>query len=290
MRITVPPPAASSVGLEEEEDNTNLEEDPFDDVSTFATRLQATMDACVEMQKSSLWLEIPMSRGRLLEACAKHGTWTFHHAMNDTAVLNVWLRPDQESKVPVFATHKVGVGAVVINEREEILVVRELRKNYMPYKLPTGLANLGEPIEQAGAREVWEETGIQCQFHSVLGFRETHGLAHGRSDMFFVCRYDLVPETNQQGDTIIPEPVPQEDEIAEACWMPLSDYRDLVYGRGQYQNDNDDKDGNKPKGHPMMKHILDAFDAERRIEKKTVHSVVPGRKPNAIYVPTASSE
>jgi len=217
-----------------------------------------------------------MSRAGLIEDMVDLGL-RFHHAAGETAVLNVWLRGG-ESKIPEYATHNVGIGAVVVNSRDEILCVRELRKNYMPWKTPTGLSDLGEQIDEAAVREVMEETGIRTKFHSLLSFRQTHGLAHGRSDLFFVCRMDPIEEVDEDGNAIIPEPIPQEDEIAKAEWVPLDEYRAMVKGE------------NGENGHPMMSHVIDVLDAERRIEKRVVKSIVPGRKPNAIYLPNVNEK
>ena len=250
----------------------NNDEDPFNK-ATFQDRLQATVSACRELGKSSVWVEVPMARSSLIETGNMFALgFRFHHALDDQAVLNVWLR-DDESKIPEFSTHNVGVGAVVINSRNEILCVRELRRNYMPWKTPTGLSELGEHIDEAAEREVFEETGIRAKFNAVIGFRQTHGLAHGRSDLFFVCRLDPIEETDADGNTVIPEPVAQESEIEKVEWVPLDDYRAMVHGN------------NGEPGHPMMSHILRAIDAGRQIERRVVKSVVPGRAPNAIYYP-----
>lgn len=197
----------------------------------------------------------------------------FHHAEGEKAVLNLWLK-DGQSKIPLFATHNVGVGGLVVNSRNEILCVRELRRNYLPWKTPTGLADLGEPIEDAAVREVYEETGIRTEFHSVLGFRQTHGLAHGRSDLFFVCRLEPIEHVDREGKVVIPDPVIQPCEIETAAWIPLDEYRAMVNG----SEDN-------PAGHPMMRHVLASFDAGRQIERRVVESVVPGRSPNSIFYP-----
>lgn len=250
--------------------------DPFDKIM-FRDRLESSITACRELGKSSLWVYIPMARASLIEDMHEFGL-AFHHAAGDTAVLNLWLKDDSDSKIPDFATHNVGVGAVVVNSRNEILCVRELRKNYMPWKTPTGLSELGEQIDEAAEREVLEETGIHTQFHSIIGFRQTHGLTHGRSDLFFVCRLDPIETTDSNGNVVVPNPVPQANEIEKAEWVPLSEYRAMVKG----------EDGNG--GHPMMSHVIDVLDDGRMIDRAIVHSIVPGRKPNAIYYPAPMDE
>jgi ADP-ribose pyrophosphatase YjhB (NUDIX family) len=248
--------------------------DNFFDKATFRDKLGATVTACRELGRSSLWVEVPMSRAGLIEDMAEFGL-RFHHARDDTAVLNVWLKDEHESKIPEFATHNVGVGAVVVNSRNEILCVRELRKNYMPWKTPTGLSELGEQIDEAAVREVLEETGIHTKFHSIVGFRQTHGLSHGRSDLFFVCQLDPIEETDANGNIIIPNPVPQANEIEKAEWVPLSEYRAMVKG----------EDGGG--GHPMMSHVIDVLEGGRNIDRTLSQSLVAGRKSNYVYYPSA---
>lgn len=209
--------------------------------SAFRERLNATVTACRELGKSSLWVEVPMDRASLIEDMCEFG-FQFHHAEREVAVLNVWLK-DTESKIPNFATHNVGVGGVVVNSRNEILCVKELRTNYLKWKTPTGHTELGEQIDEAIEREVWEETKIRAKFHSILSFRQTHGLAHGRSDLFFVCRVDPIEGADDNGNPVVDDPVAQECEIAEAAWVPLSEYKSMIH------------DGEK--GHPMMRHVID---------------------------------
>lgn len=249
------------------------DDDAYDE-STFRTRLESTIVACQELGKSSIWVEVPMARCSLIEKGDMEALgFQFHHAVGEKAVLNLWLKKDTESKVPEFATHNVGVGAVVVNSRDEILCVREIRKNYMPWKTPTGLSELGEQIDEAAVREVLEETGIRTKFHSILSFRQTHGLAHDRSDLFFVCRLDPIERVDENGNVLIETPTAQTCEIEKAEWVPLSEYREMV---------ND-----KENGHPMMRHVIEMYDNGKRIEKNMVHSVIPGRtQPNAMYFPS----
>lgn len=146
----------------------------------------------------------------------------------------------------------------------------------MKWKMPTGLTELGESLDDAAIREVMEETGVQTTFHSLLSFRQTHGLAHGRSDMFFVCRLDPIESSDEFGKAVIPEPMPQECEIETAAWVPFEEYRDMVM--------------HPQHGHPMMQQVLRVMEAKQKIEKTVVGSVVPGRGPNDLYFPAVELE
>ncbi len=251
---------------------TDDEDDKTFGRENFSSLLENTVRILKEQEKSSVWVEVPMSRAGLIEEIeALDLGFEFHHAEGKTAKLNAWLRDDIASKVPEFATHHVGVGAVVINSRDEILCIRELRRNYHPWKIPTGLAELGESIHEAAEREVLEETGITANCQEILSFRHTHGVANGRSDLFFVCR--LIPKEDDNGN--VETPIPQACEISEAKWLPLSDYRDMVDGLTE-----------ESKGHPVMTFVMnDIFDRGMRISMREVKSVVPGRRPTPLYYP-----
>lgn len=56
-----------------------------------------------------------------------------------------WLPKDEESNVPRFAHTMIGVGAIVVNDAEEILVVREkyFPKGFPHWKLPGGYVESG---------------------------------------------------------------------------------------------------------------------------------------------------
>lgn len=247
------------------------------DVETFHSKLEATIVTAEQLGKTAVWITIPMSKARLIEEASKSG-FVFHHAEGDTATLNKWLLEDVESRIPTYATHQVGVGAVVINAaKNEILCVREKRNNYRPWKMPGGLAELGEDLDTAVIREVYEETGIKCRFLSVLAVRHTHGMQFGRSDLYFVCRLEPIP-LNDEGE--VPKPIPQPGEIEAAAWVPLNDYRDLVFSE------------DSKVGHPMMKQIMKVVEQSGKsdIHKTIVSSVVPGRRPSPVYHASIKSE
>eukprot|EP00551_Chaetoceros_affinis_P007905 CAMPEP_0203675224 /NCGR_PEP_ID=MMETSP0090-20130426/19585_1 /ASSEMBLY_ACC=CAM_ASM_001088 /TAXON_ID=426623 /ORGANISM="Chaetoceros affinis, Strain CCMP159" /LENGTH=310 /DNA_ID=CAMNT_0050541351 /DNA_START=342 /DNA_END=1274 /DNA_ORIENTATION=- len=254
----------------------------------FKTRLDATIQTCRLLYKSSLWITVPMRYASTIEQMTHIPNLQFHHAQGQNAHLSLWLDDNTENKIPDYATHQVGVGALVINSRDEILCVRELRHNYRRWKIPGGLAEVGESLGEAAIREVKEETGIDCNLEDVrvLSFRHSHGMQFGRSDLYFVVRLNPIeieePGEGQEekqtldgdGDgrkkrTIIPQPVAQMNEIAEALWVPLDDYRAMV---------NDEE-----RPHFMMQTILQLFDERNEFDQSVVKSVVPGRKSSPIY-------
>lgn len=62
------------------------------------------------------------------------------------------------------------------------------------WKLPGGLVETGESIEEASVREVWEETGVKCSFKGVVGFRELLNYQFDQQDMYFVCMLEAIDE------------------------------------------------------------------------------------------------
>ena len=59
-------------------------------------------------KRSSIWLYIPLSLSSFISIIAKYG-FKYHHAEDDLAVMCRWLSEDRENKIPLFATHQVGV-------------------------------------------------------------------------------------------------------------------------------------------------------------------------------------
>ena len=169
-----------------------------------------------------VWLEVPQNRFSLLSLILARG-FTFHHANSDYAMLTLSLVP--MSFVPPYATHFIGVGGVVINEKKEILVVSERYRSSgraPSYKLPGGALVQAEHIQDAAVREVLEETGIKTVFESLICFRHWHQYRYDKSDIYFVAR--LRPLNS--------EILMQEEEIAECLWMPVEKYlvNDSIHG------------------------------------------------------------
>jgi len=129
----------NSIKISIDEDVSGDSDNAYD-ISTFQSKLQATLETAQELHKSAMWIDIDISRSNLISQAAQLG-FQYHHASGKKANLCKWLIEGQESRIPEYATHQVGVGAMVINPvKDEILVVREARNNYRPWKIPGGLA------------------------------------------------------------------------------------------------------------------------------------------------------
>ncbi|MDQ4091710.1 MAG: NUDIX hydrolase N-terminal domain-containing protein [Actinomycetota bacterium] len=71
-----------------------------------------------------------------------------------------WMR-QVGAGVPGYVTPKVAVGAVVGNERGELLLVQRADNGVWLY--PTGWADVGYSASEVAVKEVLEETGIQVE-------------------------------------------------------------------------------------------------------------------------------
>ena len=105
-----------------------------------------------------------MVKAGYLETVMNKG-FELHHCMKEYVMLTKWL-PDPNidpDMMPNFATHFIGVGGLVVNQRNEILVVSEKysieRTTRHFWKLPGGLVDPHERFSVAVEREVHEETG-----------------------------------------------------------------------------------------------------------------------------------
>ncbi len=185
----------------------------FKDVSTFQIRLAQSLDFWRQENYQVVWLEIPLEKSELIPVATAAG-FVFHHSQEHYLLLV--HRLVEGAFVPAFSTHYTGAGGVVLNAKNELLVVSErYRSRQRPsYKLPGGALNQGEHISKCVVREVQEETGVRTRFESLVCFRHWHGYRYDKSDLYFVCRLSPLSQTVTK----------QEEEIEECLWMPVSDY------------------------------------------------------------------
>jgi 8-oxo-dGTP pyrophosphatase MutT (NUDIX family) len=183
------------------------------DPEEFRTRLS---DSLAEWEREGfkvVWINVPIGHAVLISVATEAG-FSFHHTGKDYLLLT--KRLEANALIPEYSTHYIGAGGVVINSKEELLVVSERhRRSSRPYyKLPGGALHAGEHIADCVQREILEETGVHAKFEKLVCFRQTHGYRYDKSDIYFVCRLSPL-----SADISI-----QAEEIEECLWLPVTDY------------------------------------------------------------------
>ncbi|XP_059666560.1 nudix hydrolase 10-like isoform X2 [Cornus florida] len=185
------------------------------DSNVFLVLLRASLSQWKRQGKRGVWIKLPIELANLVETAVKEGFW-YHHAEPQYLMLVYWI-PATANTIPANATHRVAVGAIVMNDKREMLVVQEksgrLRGRGV-WKIPTGVVDEGEDISAAIEREVKEETGIDAKFVEILGFRQSHKAFFEKSDLSFLCILHPSSFDIQK----------QELEIEAAQWMPVEEY------------------------------------------------------------------
>ncbi|KAL5999327.1 hypothetical protein ACLOJK_040787 [Asimina triloba] len=167
---------------------------PFD-ANVFASSLHVSLAHWKSKGKKGVWLKLPLEHSELVPIAVEEG-FIYHHAEKKYVMLTYWI-PDGPSMLPGNASHQVGVGAFVINNKNEVvktssrgpevpdmnamdmldsqvLVVQEKHSPSMfsgIWKIPTGFIHESEEIYAGVVREVKEETGIDTEFEEVIAFR-----------------------------------------------------------------------------------------------------------------------
>ncbi|KAJ4835094.1 nudix (nucleoside diphosphate linked moiety X)-type motif 2, partial [Turnera subulata] len=185
------------------------------DPETFRSALRNSLLQWKHQGKRGVWIKLPISLVNLVETAVKEGFW-YHHAEPNYLMLVYWI-PETASTIPANASHRVGVGAIVLNDKREILVVQEKSGKFQGtgvWKIPTGVVDEGEEIHMGATREVKEETGIDAEFLEIVAFRQFQKSFFEKSDLFFLCI--LRPQSFDIHK--------QELEIEAAQWMPFEEY------------------------------------------------------------------
>jgi 8-oxo-dGTP diphosphatase len=115
----------------------------------------------------------------------------------------------------------VAIAAVIHDNK--ILLIKRVKDGFEGcWSLPGGKVKVEEHLSETAVREVFEETGIETEFASHLGFVSEHQVyAHGiKHVILHVC--ELIPK---QTEFI------QKDEEGELAWFELDNldmYRDSL--------------------------------------------------------------
>jgi len=91
--------------------------------------------------------------------------------------------------VPGYVTPKVAIGAIVGNDRNEMLLVQRADSGVWLY--PTGWADVGYSPAEVAVKEVAEETGIECEPERLIAVIDGQRMGFSRFGMYmlvFYCR------------------------------------------------------------------------------------------------------
>ncbi|TDG41788.1 hypothetical protein AWZ03_011803 [Drosophila navojoa] len=184
------------------------------DKAQFCEKLHKSLDFWRQNKNRTIWFRVYKKQADWVPILAEAG-FDFHHARSGVVTMYLWLPKDEPSNLPSYAHTLLGVGGLVINENNEVLVVSDrhaIAKDI--WKLPGGYVEPNENLVDSAVREVMEETGIRTTFRSMVCLRHSHGGNFGCSDIYVIIALNPLNL----------ETTPCEREIARVKWMPLDEY------------------------------------------------------------------
>ncbi|KAH8419843.1 hypothetical protein KR009_003272 [Drosophila setifemur] len=184
------------------------------DICLFQEKLKKSLEFWTTNKNRAIWFRVYKEQAAWVPVLAENG-FDFHHARTGMVVMYRWLPQHETSNLPTYAHTLMGVGGLVINDKDEVLVVSD-RYAMIPnsWKLPGGYVEPRENLVDAAIREVAEETGIRTEFRSVVSVRHAHGGNFGCSDLYTVV---ALKPLNLDFTRC-------EREIARLQWMPIAEY------------------------------------------------------------------
>ncbi|CAA6802123.1 MAG: MutT domain protein-like [uncultured Sulfurovum sp.] len=181
--------------------------------SIFEVGLKELLEEATCQKKSLLWIDLNSEQFNHIAIALQMG-FAFHNCEATRTTLT--YRVSKDAYIPVAPTHTIGVGAVVINDKNELLMVRDrIHTSRSLYKLPGGMLEPSQSLEEGVVREVWEETGIKAKLVKMVSILNSHPFTFNKSNMYIVFQLEAESFEIDVVDT---------GEIEFALWMPLEEF------------------------------------------------------------------
>ena len=159
--------------------------------------------------KKTLWIKIPIEKSDLIPILTSLD-FEFHHC--DERNLMLIKKMVADAIVPTTKNYIAGVGAIVFDEGRLLVIKDRISSGY---KLPGGHIDKNESIINAVKREVYEETGINIEFESIINIGHFRNGQFGESNLYIVCTAKALSKEISINDS---------NEIKEARWMLPEDF------------------------------------------------------------------
>jgi len=179
----------------------------------FQVKLLISLDTWSKQEIRAVWFYVAHAQAEWIPILVNQG-FTFHHANSERVALLKWMDTKEVCNIPSFAHTLVGVGGMVVNDKDELLVVQERFYTAPHWKLPGGYVDPGEDISVAAVREIKEETGVDTEFRSIVAFRHGHNFNFGCSDIYIIVALRPLSSIINKCDK----------ELSACQWMPLQEY------------------------------------------------------------------
>lgn len=159
--------------------------------------------------KKLLWIKIPIEKSDLIPILTSLD-FEFHHC--DERNLMLVKKMVADAIVPTTKNYIAGVGAIVFDEGRLLVIKDRISSGY---KLPGGHIDKNESIINAVKREVYEETGINIEFESIINIGHFRNGQFGESNLYIVCTAKALSKEISINDS---------NEIEEARWIVPEDF------------------------------------------------------------------
>ncbi len=195
-----------------------IDEDRYNGITVDYTSLPDTKDIFLgEIRqlidlfnfKNLLWIKIPIEKSEFIPLLTALG-FEFHHCDSSSLMLVKALKSN--AFVPTAQNYTIGVGGIVRDDNQLLVIKDRFTKGY---KLPGGHVDHQETIKKALKREVFEETGVEVEFESIINLGHFTRAQLEASNLYIVCTAKAISKEISIHD---------KSEILEAKWINIDTF------------------------------------------------------------------